>query len=85
MSTGVQTFIYSAAAFTLLSTLLMINIPTLRATMHSDIDSTPTAEVLTITKDPQGKTVFNPQNLTIKTGDEILVLNNSTTPHSFRN
>jgi plastocyanin len=85
MSTRVQNFVYSAAALMLLSTLLMINIPTLRATIHSDIDSTPIAEVVTITKDPQGKTVFSPQNLTIKTGDEILVLNNSTTPHSFRN
>lgn len=85
MNIGVRTYIYPAVGLTVLSTLLMINIATLNATVHSDIDSTPVAEVVTITKDAQGNTVFNPQNITIKTGEEILILNNDSTSHSFRN
>ena len=85
MNTGVRTRIYPTVGLMVILTLLVINIPTLKATVHSDIDSTPIAEVVTITKDAQGNTIFNPQNITIKTGEEILILNNDTTPHSFRN
>lgn len=53
--------------------------------MHSDIDSTPIAAVITITNGPQGDTVFNPQTTTIKTGEEILILNNDTTTHTLTN
>jgi hypothetical protein len=41
--------------------------------------------VVTITKDAQGNSIFNPQNITIKTGEEILILNNETSPQSFKN
>jgi plastocyanin len=54
-------------------------------TTHSDIDSTPTVAVITISKDAQGNTVYDPQSITIKTGDEILILNNDTAPHTFTN
>jgi hypothetical protein len=54
-------------------------------TIHSDIDSTPIAAVITITKDKDGNTIFNPQVTTIKQDEEILVLNNDTTAHSFTN
>ncbi|HEX5187703.1 MAG TPA: hypothetical protein VFV86_12515 [Nitrososphaeraceae archaeon] len=54
-------------------------------TIHSDIDSTPIAAVITITKDKDGNTIFNPQVTTIKQDEEILVLNNDTVAHSFTN
>ena len=54
-------------------------------TIHSDIDSTPIAAVITITKDKDGNTIFNPPITTIKQDEEILVLNNDTVAHSFTN
>lgn len=54
-------------------------------TVHSDVDSTPIVAVITISKVPQGDTVFNPQTTTIKTGEEILILNNDTTTHTITN
>lgn len=53
--------------------------------VHSDVDSTPIVAVITISNGPQGDTVFNPQTTTIKTGEEILILNNDTTTHSITN
>lgn len=52
---------------------------------HSDTDSTPIAAVITITKDKDGNTIFNPQFTTIKQDEEILILNNDTVTHSFTN
>ena len=52
---------------------------------HSDTDSTPIAAVITITKDKDGNTIFNPQVTTIKQDEEILILNNDTVTHSFTN
>jgi plastocyanin len=46
---------------------------------------TPIVSVITISKDAQGNSVFNPQTVTIKTGDEILILNNDTVAHTFTN
>lgn len=54
-------------------------------TVHSDIDSTPIVAVITISKGPQGNTVFNPQITKIKTGEEILILNNDTATHTVTN
>ena len=53
--------------------------------VHSDIDSTPIAAVITISKGPQGNTIYNPQSTTIKMGEEILIANNSSSPHSVTN
>jgi plastocyanin len=53
--------------------------------VHSDIDSTPIAAVITISKGPQNTTIYNPQNTTIKIGEEILIVNNSSSPHSVTN
>ena len=53
--------------------------------IHSDIDATPIAGVITITKDKDGNTIFNPQFTTIKQDEEILILNNDTIGHSFTN
>jgi plastocyanin len=52
---------------------------------HSDVDSTPIVAVITITKDKDGNTIFNPQITTIKQDEEILILNNDTVAHSFTN
>lgn len=46
---------------------------------------TPIVAVITISKDAQGNTVYNPQSVTIKPGEEILILNNDTTTHTFTN
>lgn len=54
-------------------------------TIHSDTDSTPIAAIITITKDKEGNTTFNPPFTTIKQEQEILVLNNDTVAHSFTN
>ena len=53
--------------------------------IHSDIDSTPVAAVIMITKDKDGNVIFNPQVATIKQDEEVLVLNNDTIAHSFTN
>src|SRR5215210_1077482 len=53
--------------------------------VHSDIDSTPIAAVITISKGEQGNTIYNPQSTTIKMGEEILIVNNSSSPHSVTN
>ena len=75
---------YSATEIVYFSTSSSNN-TTAAPQMHSDIDSTPIAAVITITKGPQGDTVFNPQTTTIKTGEEILILNNDTTTHTVTN
>jgi plastocyanin len=46
---------------------------------------TPIVAVITISKDAQGNTVYNPQSVTIKPGEEILILNNDTSSHTFTN
>jgi plastocyanin len=46
---------------------------------------TPIVAVITISKDAQGNTVYNPQSVTIKPGEEILILNNDTTSQTFTN
>ena len=53
--------------------------------IHSDIDSTPVAAVILITKDKDGNVIFNPAVTTIKQDEEVLVLNNDTIAHSFTN
>jgi plastocyanin len=54
-------------------------------TVHSDIDSTPIAAVITISKGSQGNTIYDPQTTTINVGEEILIVNNSSSPHSVTN
>jgi plastocyanin len=48
-------------------------------------DATPIAVVLYISEDKDGNVFFNPSEFTIKQGEEVLVLNNSTGDHSFTN
>ena len=47
-------------------------------------DTTPIL-VLYITEDKQGNVFFNPSEFTIKQGEEVLILNNSSAGHSFTN
>ena len=54
-------------------------------TGESDVDSSTAVSLITISNTPQGNTVFNPQTTTIKTGGEILILNNDTVVHTIRN
>jgi len=48
-------------------------------------DATPISVVLYITEDKQGNVFFNPSEFTIKQGEEVLILNNSSAGHSFTN
>ena len=81
-----QKFISLIIASTILSSVLTFQVSNVQAqTPHSDIDSTPIAAVITITKDKDGNTVFTPHVTIIKQDEEILILNNDTVAHSFTN
>ncbi len=49
------------------------------------IDTSPNAAVIIINSDASGNIHFVPNKVTIKVGEEILILNNSTSPQSFTN
>ena len=57
----------------------------LTSTVHPDIDSSPIAAVIVIGKDMQGNVVYIPNNVTVKVGEEILIVNNSTDAQSVTN
>jgi plastocyanin len=87
---------YSEKFFLVIATLIFISALTFQSvnaqtnttgtsTVHSDIDSTPVAAVITITQDKNGNLIFNPSVTTVKQDEEILVLNNDTIAHSFTN
>ncbi len=87
---------YSEKFFLVTATLIFISALTFQSanaqtnttdtsTVHSDIDSTPIAAVITITQDKNGNLIFNPSVTTVKQNEEILVLNNDTIAHSFTN
>lgn len=47
-------------------------------------DSSPEAAVITIKRDnTSNQVVFDPNNVTIRAGEEILIINNDTSPQSF--
>lgn len=48
-------------------------------------DASPIAVVIHINEDKIGNVFFKPSEFTIKQGDEVLILNNSTGDHSFTN
>ena len=56
--------------------------PTTTTTGQSDIDGPPITAVMTIFEGQDGKTVYEPYSTTIKMGEEILLVNNSSSPHS---
>jgi len=48
-------------------------------------DASPIAVVIHINEDKTGNVFFKPSEFTIKQGEEVLILNNSTGDHSFTN
>ena len=87
---------YSEKFFLVIATLIFISALTFQSanaqtnttgtsTVHSDIDSTPVAAVITITQDKNGNLIFNPSVTTVKQDEEVLILNNDTIAHSFTN
>jgi plastocyanin len=54
-------------------------------TGQSDVQITPVVAVITISEGKDGKIVYEPYSTTIMKGDEILIANNSTSPHSVTN
>jgi plastocyanin len=75
--------IFLIAAAVAISTILITGLTS--SNMSLATGSTPIVAVITISKDAQGNTVYSPQNVTIQTGEEILILNNDTTAHTFTN
>ena len=53
--------------------------------VHPDIDSSPIAAVIVIGNDMQGNVAYVPNNVTVKVGEEILIVNNSTDAQSVTN
>ena len=76
--------VFLLGALMALSTILILDLPSSNELSFAT-GSTPVVAVITISNDAQGNTVFSPQNVTIKTGEEILILNNDTTSHTFTN
>lgn len=57
----------------------------LLSSIHPDVDSSPIEAVIIIGKDMQGNVTYMPNNMTIKAGGEILVVNNDTNFQSMTN
>jgi plastocyanin len=57
----------------------------LLSSVHPDVDSSPIAAVIIIGEGAQGNVVYIPNNVTIKVGEEILIVNNSTDAQSVTN
>ncbi len=57
----------------------------LLSSVHPDIDSSPIAAVIVIGKDIQGNVAYVPNNVTVKVGEEILIVNNGTDAQSVTN
>jgi plastocyanin len=51
---------------------------------ESGIESSTVVSLITISKGPQGNTVFNPPVTTVKTGGEVLIFNNDTAVHTIK-
>jgi len=81
-SRGLKPSFLLIAAMTVLA-ILVTNLSFSNVSLASG--PTPIVAVITISKDAQGNTVYNPQSVTIKPGEEILILNNDTTSQTFTN
>jgi plastocyanin len=57
----------------------------LRSSVHPDVDSSPIAAVIIIGEDMQGNVSYIPNNVTVKVGEEILIVNNGTDTQSVTN
>jgi plastocyanin len=76
--------IFLMGTFMAISTILILDLSSSKELSFAT-GPTPVVAVITISKDAQGNTVYSPQSVTIKTGEEILILNNDTTSHTFTN
>jgi hypothetical protein len=61
------------------------NTGNLLSLVHPDIDSSPIAAVIIIGENMPGNVIYMPNNVTIKVGEEILIVNNSTGSQSVTN
>jgi plastocyanin len=52
------------------------------STFHSDVDTSPIEAVIMINENENKTTFFEPDNITVRVGGEILIANNSTSDHS---
>lgn len=57
----------------------------LLSSVHPDVDSSPIAAVIIIGEDMQGNVSYIPNNVTVKVGEEILIVNNGTDTQSVTN
>jgi plastocyanin len=76
--------IFPTAVLMVISTILIMALPP-SSMPGLATGPTPVVAVITISQDSQGNPVFDPQSATIKTGEEILILNNDTVQHTFTN
>jgi plastocyanin len=75
--------IFQITAIVAISTILITGLTSVNISLGTG--PTPIVAVITISKDAQGNTAYDPQTVTIKTGEEILILNNDTAAHTFTN
>jgi plastocyanin len=79
------------SAFLILTIMITLGISSINIyqsfaqSSHTEADVTPVAAYIIMTKNNQGKDVFQPQNTTIKEGQEIMILNNLTKTQTFTN
>jgi len=77
--------------FLILTTMIALGISSINIyqsfaqSSHSQAGVTPVAAYIIMTKNNQGKEIFQPQNTTIKQGQEIMILNNLTNTQTFTN
>jgi plastocyanin len=84
MVTSGLKLLFLIGAFMSIPTILILDLPSSKELSYAT-GSTPVVAVITISDDAQGNTVYSPQSVTIKTGEEIFILNNDTTSHTFTN
>ena len=57
----------------------------LASLVHPDVDASPIAAVIIIGEDVQGNVTYMPNNVTLRVGEEVLIVNNSTGSQSMTN
>lgn len=57
----------------------------LASLVHPDVDASPIAAVIIIGEDMRGNVTYMPNNVTMRVGEEVLIINNSTGSQSMTN
>jgi plastocyanin len=57
----------------------------LASLVHPDVDASPIAAVIIIGEDMQGNVTYMPSSATVRVGEEVLIINNSTGSQSMTN